>query len=267
MNESYNREATVVTPEHVRLHLQTAGLGSRAAALIADMLLLLAAFGIVSLLTGLILIPLDLAVADLFGEYAIAFLIVFAALLTGAYYALAEYYMAGQTFGKRWLGLRVVQENGQPVTFLSALIRNFFRLIDFMPSFYIAGALWMFFHPLDKRLGDLAAGTIVVRDLEHERRRIRHRTQKWLDKWRMQHRFSLTIPDAARGKVEREDWLLLAAYAERLPSLDRRKRDELAWRITQRLLRKLELDLNPYTLYPAAFLVELYILLSEEWSL
>ncbi len=126
MNDSYNREATVVTPEHVRLQFRTAGLGSRTAAQLIDVLLLMLVFGAVCLLIGLALMVMGIGVNDMPGEYALAFIIVFSSVLSGGYFVLAEYYMNGQTVGKKQLGLRVIQENGQPVTFLSAIIRNFF---------------------------------------------------------------------------------------------------------------------------------------------
>ncbi|MGF9917354.1 RDD family protein [Paenibacillus ehimensis] len=267
MNEVNIREASIVTPEHVRLQFRTAGIGSRTAAQLVDNLLLLIAFGAISLLIGLILMLLDIGLDDALGEYAAAFLIVLSFLLIGGYYALTEYYMGGQTFGKKWLGLRVIQENGQPVTLLSAIIRNFFRLIDFLPSFYFVGMLWMFFHPMDKRLGDLAAGTLVIRDLQHERLHLRKRTQKWLAKHRIRLPYELKLSEAFRRRIEREDWLLLSTFVERLPSLDKFKREELARQVAERLGTKLELERELYAAQSTAFLIELYVQLSEEWSL
>ncbi|MFX3632638.1 MAG: RDD family protein [Candidatus Pristimantibacillus sp.] len=271
MIESYNREATIVTSEHVKLQLRTAGVGSRAAAMLIDNILLLGAFCLVSLVMGLFLSISGIGMTDALGEYAIAFLILLAALLIGGYYALAEYYMAGQTYGKKWMGLRVVQENGQPITFLSAIIRNFFRIIDFLPSFYVIGAVWMFFHPRDKRLGDLAAGTMVVHDIRNDGQRIRKRTQKWLNnrKFVQPGPLSYVMPEynTIQAKIGREDWLLLSGYVERLPSLDNRKRYELGWYIARRLGLKLELEGDGHLTDPESFLIMLYGQLYEEWSL
>ncbi|MED4602230.1 RDD family protein [Paenibacillus validus] len=267
MNDSYNREATVVTPEHVRLQFRTAGLGSRTAAQLIDVLLLMLVFGAVCLLIGLALMVMGIGVNDMPGEYALAFIIVFSSVLSGGYFVLAEYYMNGQTVGKKQLGLRVIQENGQPVTFLSAIIRNFFRLIDFLPWLYFLGGLWIFFHPMDKRLGDLAAGTLVVRDTRREQLHRRRQTEKWLNQREMAGRPNLSLTELQRRRVEREDWLLLSAYVERIPSLTRIKRDALAAEIAGRLAAKLELEAELRFVSAEAFLMELYVLLAGEWTL
>ncbi|WP_159882153.1 RDD family protein [Paenibacillus puerhi] len=266
MKDAFNREADIVTPEHVRLQFRTAGLGSRTAAQVFDVLLLSALLGAVALLIGLGFMFAGVNVTDALGEYAAAFLILFSFVLIGSYFVLTEYYMGGQSYGKKWMSLRVVQENGQPLTFLSSVIRNFFRLIDFLPSFYFLGAVWMFFHPKDKRLGDLAAGTLVIRDTRADQLALRRRTEKWLRKWR-EPRPELQLSETERSRIEREDWLLLSSFVERLPSLDRMKREALAWQIAQRIAARLELDARLYASGPAAFLIVLYEQLSEDWTL
>ncbi|MCL6458183.1 MAG: RDD family protein [Gorillibacterium sp.] len=265
MNHLYNREAEIVTPEQVRLSFRTAGLGRRATALILDNLILLAIFAGVSLAIGLVMLVLGRDVPDTINQYVIAFLIVLSVLLIGGYYILMEYYRGGQTFGKKWMGLRVVQESGQPLTLLAAIIRNFFRLIDFLPSFYFLGAFWMFFHPLDKRLGDLAAGTLVICDMQHERNSSRKRIQKWMKKAKIQENLALNLSDQAREKITREDWQLLSTFVERIPSLEDHKRYMLGQEIANRLGQKLEI--TPKGATAEQFLVELYILLSKEWAL
>ncbi|MUT64626.1 RDD family protein [Paenibacillus sp. NEAU-GSW1] len=266
MQDSFNREATIVTSEHVKLQLQTAGLGSRAAAMLLDTLLMIAFYGIVSLTVGLVMAIAGSGLSDVFGSYAAAFLVILYFLLIGAYYALTEYFMGGQTFGKKWMGLRVVHENGQPLTFLSAIIRNFFRIIDFLPSFYLFGAIWMFFHPVDKRLGDVAAGTMVIHDKRNDRQRSRTRLKKWLDKQNRTLHAEYPIPHAG-DRIGREDWLLLSGLVERMPSLDKLKREELAWHLAARLGYKLQIEGNAQMRDPEMFLLVLYEQLYEEWSI
>ena len=266
MNNLYTREAEVVTPEQVKLSFRTAGLGRRAVALILDSLILLAIFLGISLVIGLVMLLLGANVSDGINDYVLAFLIILAALMIGGYYALMEYYRSGQTWGKKWTGLRVVQENGQPITFLASIIRNFFRLIDFLPSFYFLGAVWMFFNGKDKRLGDLAAGTLVICDMQHERKMNRKRMDKWLKAGHFHQNLTLQLSDETREKVTREDWLLLSSFVERLHSLEDRRRFFLAQEIGNRLGQKLEI--RPRNGISAEqFLVELYILLNEEWSM
>jgi hypothetical protein len=70
----------------------------------------------------------------------------------------------GQSPGKRWVGLRVIRTDGTPITLSESLIRNLVRLVDFMPLAYGVGVVTMFVNAQARRLGDLAAGTIVVHD-------------------------------------------------------------------------------------------------------
>jgi hypothetical protein len=70
----------------------------------------------------------------------------------------------GQSPGKRWVGLRVIRSDGTPITLSESLIRNLARLVDFLPAAYGIGIITMFIDKQSRRLGDLAAGTLVVQD-------------------------------------------------------------------------------------------------------
>ena len=91
------------------------------------------------------------------------FSIVFFLVFFG-YDVLFEVRSRGRTPGKRWTGLRVVRTGGQPVTFVPSCVRNVMRLVDFLPALYAIGMLSIFVTPRNQRLGDLAAGTLVMRD-------------------------------------------------------------------------------------------------------
>ena len=80
------------------------------------------------------------------------------------YYPLFEGFWNGRTPGKRAQGLRVVLTDGQPVTVGPVLVRNLVRIVDFLPAYYMIGAITMILSRRSQRLGDLAAGTIVVRE-------------------------------------------------------------------------------------------------------
>ncbi|WP_010276749.1 RDD family protein [Paenibacillus senegalensis] len=267
MQDTYRRQSTVVTSEHVRLQLTMAGLGSRAAALLLDMLIIIGIIMAVNLILYLLLALIGTDLANLMGQYVDAFLIVFSWLLFSAYYIVMEYYYGGQTLGKKWLGIRVIQENGQPLTFLSAAIRTFFRLIDFLPIMFILGAVWIFFHPQDRRLGDVAAGTVVVRDAQQESLRREKRLNKWLKKFQAKYVVHLTLSPSLSEQMSREDWQLLQGLVERMPALDARKQYELASKLAHLLGARLNLPREQYSSYPQAFLVELYMTVREEWKL
>ena len=153
----------IETPEHVVLDYEIAGLGSRAAAALIDILIL----GGLALSSGILLAimnRLGLSPGRLGG--AVLILIGFAAWY--GYFTLFEGLRGGQTPGKRRLGLRVVADTGQPAGIGAAAIRNLLRPADFLPPPYLLGALLVGLHPRAKRLGDMVAGTVVVRDRPQE---------------------------------------------------------------------------------------------------
>jgi uncharacterized RDD family membrane protein YckC len=146
---------TITTPEGVELQLTLAGVGSRFSAALVDVLL-----------QGL----LGVGLAFLFGAFgwlegwgAFAFSIILFVLIFG-YDIVFEVLASGRTPGKRLNGLRVVRVGGFPVGFLSSAIRNTVRLVDFLPSAYLVGCIAILASKRNQRLGDIAAGTIVVRE-------------------------------------------------------------------------------------------------------
>lgn len=155
----------IQTPENVAFGYQVAGIGSRFLASLLDTT-------IVVLLQVVILIVLALIVRSVAGSvfadrisawmYAIFGLV--AAIFYWGYYIFFEMLWNGQSPGKRWVGLRVIRADGTPITLSESLIRNLARLVDFLPAAYGIGIVTMFIDKQSRRLGDLAAGTLVVQD-------------------------------------------------------------------------------------------------------
>src|SRR3989454_890736 len=83
------------------------------------------------------------------------------------YFWISEALFSGQTLGKRAFRLRVVGDRGEPLTWVQAGVRNVIRIVDFLPYGYGVGVVVLFINGRGKRLGDLAAGTIVVKDSDH----------------------------------------------------------------------------------------------------
>lgn len=160
----------IQTPESVDLAYEPVGLGSRFLAALVDGLI--QALGVILILLLMVGIGFVSGMAeaalgwnwDLTGNIAIAILLVLLGLLFGLYKMLFEALWNGQTPGKRVAGIRVVRTNGLPVTFLQVLIRNLMRIVDYLPWYYALGALCVIFTQRHQRLGDLAAGTVVVRE-------------------------------------------------------------------------------------------------------
>jgi len=155
----------IQTPENVAFGYQVAGIGSRFLASLLDTL-------IVGLLQIVILVVLTLVIrafdssvfADQISAWVYAIFGLVAAIFYWGYYVFFEMLWNGQTPGKRWVGLRVIRSDGTPITLSEALIRNLARLVDFLPAAYGIGIVTMFIDKQSRRLGDLAAGTLVVQD-------------------------------------------------------------------------------------------------------
>jgi uncharacterized RDD family membrane protein YckC len=128
------------------------------------------------------------------------------------FYPVAFELSRGSTPGKRAMGLLVLHDNGTPVTLSSSLIRNLLRAADFLPFFYGAGLVSMLLNRDFKRLGDMAAGTLVVyRDTPVER-----------------HPLPSVAPVALPGGFSGEEQQMLLTFAERAARLTQERRVELA---------------------------------------
>jgi uncharacterized RDD family membrane protein YckC len=156
---------TIDTPENIAFAYDIAGIGSRFVAALIDSLLIVIAEVIVFLVAGLVESQLSILTGSNAPASVIAALAsLLAFVILWGYYMVFEMVWNGQSIGKRAVRLRVVREGGQPITFVSSAIRNLIRIVDFLPSFYGVGVIAMFIDPRARRLGDLAAGTLVVRE-------------------------------------------------------------------------------------------------------
>ena len=152
------------TPENVAFGYQVAGIGSRFLATLIDMILvtLLQVIVVVTYYFVLYLLDIDPMGGGSAWVAAIMGLVIF--LFYWGYYIFFEMLWNGQTPGKRWTGLRVIRTDGTPITLSESFIRNLTRLVDFLPAAYGIGIITMFIDKQSRRLGDLAAGTLVVHD-------------------------------------------------------------------------------------------------------
>lgn len=150
----YPDRLTVRTPEGVSVDLSLAGIGSRFLGALLDVALQ-AAVGFVGWV----------ALAALFEGGVFTLLASIGAFLVLFGYDVAfEVLNGGRTPGKIAAGLRVVRDTGAPVTFVTSAIRNVLRLVDILPVFYGVGMAAIFLTRRHQRLGDLAAGTVVIRE-------------------------------------------------------------------------------------------------------
>jgi uncharacterized RDD family membrane protein YckC len=152
----------VETPELVEFSYEVAGLGSRFAAGLVDSCI--QGGGILVLLLLFWAGDSQVAFADYAASALRGLLLLALLLFVWGYHIYYETFRGGQSPGKRILRIRVVTEGGFPVTLPRAAVRNLMRVVDFVPIPYGVAGVVMFLDPRGRRLGDLAAGTVVVRE-------------------------------------------------------------------------------------------------------
>jgi uncharacterized RDD family membrane protein YckC len=223
------RALDVRTAEAIAVRYELAGLGSRFLALTVDMAI---QFGVVlAVLVALAVfsVPVARAVAWVHLDktayvVALTLLAVATFALFFGYFIIFELAWNGQTPGKRALGIRVVRDEGFPVDFGAAVIRNVVRLVELTLGMYVVSALVMLLSPENKRPGDFSAGTIVVRDRP--------------DDLPVLDALLRDDPEHDDG-LDRDDRALIAQFLTRRATLEPRAAAEIAARIAERVRPKL----------------------------
>ena len=172
MSANVATEETLIieTPERVPLHFALASIGNRFLACAIDHTIQALVVGLIAL-SGLIVASFASweGIVASAPKWVFALMILAVFLIFTGYFAFFEWIWSGQTPGKRWLKLRVIREDGRPIAFWEAAIRNLLRTLDMMPApFYSIGLISVFINSRDQRVGDMVAGTVVVREREAE---------------------------------------------------------------------------------------------------
>jgi uncharacterized RDD family membrane protein YckC len=193
----YEERTRIATPEGVELELVLAGLASRFMAECADAALVLAlAAGLVALaalaggVAGLILV--SIALGGL-------------VLISIGFHVAFEVLGGGRSPGKRLVGLRVVMEGGEAIGLRASLVRNLARLLEGPPLLYVPAMVAILATRLNQRLGDLAAGAIVIREPRDPRRRRRRRAE--------------AVPGGAAAGLGLERWDVSAVTPQELAAI------------------------------------------------
>jgi len=158
---------TIDTPEQLALDFPLAGIGSRFLALAIDTLVQ-TAIAIVLVIAAVVLTVFVGSVSESGGAWIAAIWIIAYFLLQFGYFAIFESIWNGQTIGKRQMQIRVIKDDGRPITVYDAVARNLLRLVDSLPGIYGVGIVSMIFSKQNKRLGDYVAGTVVVHEKKLE---------------------------------------------------------------------------------------------------
>ena len=234
------RSVTVRTPEAIAFYYELAGLGSRFLALLVDMA--------IQIVVAIIVVVAALAAGDravalanslhLSGKtlastvLAISILLFFA--LFYGYFIVFEKIWNGQTPGKRLLGIRVVRDGGYPVEIVGSIIRNLIRIVEQVLGFYFLSVISMVMSSENKRLGDYAAGTIVVRDRGFEVRNPKA--------WLRPGRDETGAANRLIANLTADELALVDKYMTRRTSLDRRSAHDAASNIARAIRPKLDRD-------------------------
>jgi uncharacterized RDD family membrane protein YckC len=210
----------VTTPEGVELTLSLAGPLSRARAYLIDFLI-----------RGAILFALSM-VLGVFGKMGVGLFLIAWFLIDWFYPVFCEVVYRGSSPGKRAVKIRVVRDNGTPVTLNESLLRNLLRAVDALPFMYLFGFISMLLNRQFKRLGDMAAGTIVVYEPEAT-----------------DHRLVAQIQPSAPGVVLKlHEQQAIIDFASRAGSITPERAEEIAALVAPHL----EVRNNTGTGYPSA---------------
>lgn len=230
-----DRSVSVRTPESIAFSYELAGLGSRFLALAVDMAL--QALILAGIIWGLMLAASHLpktashSVSDSTAQsVGIAIIVAILFAIFFGYFIAFEAFWNGQTPGKKLLGIRVVRDGGYPIDVAGSFVRNLIRVGELALGFYALSAVVMLISPENKRLGDMAAGTLVVRE---ERAAsltaIMHQTGA------AQQRIAMLTD---------EEHAIIARFIARRGGMAAHYRRQLAYQIAERVRKRVSSDLQ-----------------------
>jgi uncharacterized RDD family membrane protein YckC len=249
----------IETPERVPLHFALASIGNRFIACAIDHTIQIVTLIVVGSFFAII------SNASSFGsrlmsapKWVIALLIVIQFVIFDGYFAVFEWLWRGQTPGKRWLKLRVIREDGRPISFFEAVVRNLLRVVDFLvPPFYSIGLISVFATERDQRVGDLVAGTVVVREREAEAPAFAEVFASPVSDAALRRSFAPVAFTANIDKLTEQEITVVESFLRRRWDLKDYPRQWMAWRVSMPILFKLRPQYDLATFTYEGFLEEL----------
>ena len=237
-------QLSIETPEQVSLEFPVAGIGSRFVAVLLDHLIQVGI--IVGAGLGLVMISAAMGARtrdSLASKWFIAGVIFAGFLLIWGYFALFEAFWRGQTPGKRAMKLRVIKDAGRQVTLFEAMARNLLRVVDYMPGLYLAGVITMLCNARNKRLGDLAAGTMVVHERGDAQPLLYTGNVTSAEPWRTPSGGLDMFPADAVARLGSKDLIVIDAFFARALDLPLETRAAMAGRIAGEMAAKMGVSL------------------------
>lgn len=242
---------SIDTPENVAFGYNLAGIGSRFLAATVDSLLIV-------IIQAILLLPIIYILfrqgffVGLAETWAIGLISLLSFVFLWGYYILFELIWNGQSPGKRLVGIRVIRSDGTPITLSEVLIRNLVRIIDFLPSAYGVGVITMFVDKLSRRLGDMAAGTLVIHDVgTFSIEAIKPYAAPILRAGLSEETILQGFPV---GQLSQADLQLIEEYLQRRKSLDLATRHQLSPQVVRKLYNSVGWQDRPLPDMPDTFL-------------
>jgi uncharacterized RDD family membrane protein YckC len=249
----------IETPERVPLHFALASIGNRFLACAVDHLIQWLALGLI-LLAGVVLSNIS-AIQAVFAsapKWVSAVMILLLFLVFSSYFAFFEWLWSGQTPGKRWMKLRVIREDGRPITFWEAAVRNLLRVFDMVPPpFYSIGLISVFATSRDQRIGDLVAGTVVVREREAEAPEFAQVFAAPVSDPALRRSFKPVEFTASLSSLTDSEIQVVETFLRRRWDLSDVPRQWMAWRVSLPILYKIRPTYDLATFTYEGFLEEL----------
>jgi uncharacterized RDD family membrane protein YckC len=249
----------IETPERVPLHFALASIGNRFLACSVDHLIQWLALGLI-LLAGVVLSNIS-AIQAVFAsapKWVSAVMILLLFLVFSSYFAFFEWLWSGQTPGKRWMKLRVIREDGRPITFWEAAVRNLLRVFDMVPPpFYSIGLISVFSTSRDQRIGDLVAGTVVVREREAEAPEFAQVFAAPVSDPALRRSFKPVEFTASLSSLTDSEIQVVETFLRRRWDLSDVPRQWMAWRVSLPILYKIRPTYDLATFTYEGFLEEL----------
>ncbi len=232
----HNPDYSISTPENVDLHLELAGLGNRILAGLIDQTICvlvivtmgLAAWGVFTLVS---MSAMPSHVKGIAYGFIIMVLIFGSFVVNFGYHMFFEGTWQGQTPGKRVAQIRVIEQNGQPVTWPAVIIRNLVRVID--TGMILIGVLAIMVDNNERRFGYLAAGTVVVRERNSELL-ITSKDDVALDNAKLEDIDMLDI-----GRITPQEYELLVSFLKRRKTMAKKQRPVVAAKLMEHFKEKL----------------------------
>lgn len=257
----------IETPERVPLAFALASIGNRFLAVTVDhfiqfLTLILTGWLFVWLAgIGSETVSIDQVTAGELSKWTIALLFVAASLIFSGYFIFFEWLFNGQTPGKKLFKLRVIREDGRPITLWEAIARNILRIVDAFPGFvipvYSIGLIIIFLNERDQRVGDLFAGTVVVRERSDEAPTFDETFAEEIGDSALKRVQPKTVFEADISGLTEEEMEVVATFLRRRWDLAERQRLWMAWRVALPLMYRLKPVYEPESFTYEGFLEEL----------